>query len=152
MQSEFYPFQSDDSRLYFEFLSVSPKKTIEKAVVFTLIDSNTNLFNLALVDILSDGSHSDKTVSNNGDFEKIMATVAECVGVFFRVHPAARVHVQGSTPSRNRLYRIVFARELSKIKKNYELHGLIGSLTEPFEVNKDYNVYLLKLKKDESTH
>jgi hypothetical protein len=148
MQSEFYPFQSDDDRHYFEFLSVGPEKTIEKAVVFTLVDASTNLFNLALVDILSDGSHCDKIVSNNGDLEKVMATVAECIAVFFEHYPSAGVYVKGSTPSRNRLYRIVFSRELSKIKKYYELHGLTGSFIESFEANKSYDVYLLKLKNE----
>ena len=34
MDLEFYPFYADDDRLYFDFLSVSPERTIRKAVIF----------------------------------------------------------------------------------------------------------------------
>jgi hypothetical protein len=147
MQSEFYPFQSDDDRLYFEFLSVGPKKIIRKAVYFTLINTEVNLYNLSLVDILSDGTHCDIAVSNNGDFEKVMSTVAGCIAVFFQQYPAARIYIKGSSPSRTRLYRIVFTKELLRIRKNYELYGATESVVEPFEADKKYDVYLLNLKK-----
>lgn len=151
MQSEFYPFESDDDRLYFEFDSVSPKKIIRKAVYFTLIDTEVNLYNLTLVDILSDGTHCDITVSNNGDFEKIMSTVGGCLAAFFLHYPSAKIYIKGSTPSRTRLYRIVFTKELLRIKKNYELYGAVESVIEPFEVDKKYDVYLLS-QKNEAKH
>ena len=146
MQSEFYPFQADDTRLYFDFLSVSPEKTIRKAVIFTPLSAR-KMFNLALVDVSPDGSVCDKTISNNGDFEKVMATVFQCVARFFEYYPWADVHLQANTPARNRLYRIIISKELSQIKKYYEIYGTNDSVTEPFEGEKEYHHYIIKFKR-----
>ncbi|WP_234670292.1 DUF6934 family protein [Dyadobacter sp. CY261] len=147
MQSEFYPFQSDDDRLYFDFFSVSYDKTITKAVVFTEFSYAKRLFNLALVDVLSDGELSDMATSgNNLDLEKVMATVSQCIRLFFEKYPDAEIQIQGNTPAKNRLYRMVITRELSNIRKYYEIYGANGPLAEPFEVGKAYKAYVLKLR------
>lgn len=146
MQSEFYPFESDDARLYFEFLSISPKQTIPKAVVFSPFPHPSNRFNLALADIKDDGSLCDVTVSNNHDLDKVIATVANCIVAFFEKYPTAEIYIQGSTPSRMRLYRIIFSREFRIINENYEIYGTLSRITEPFVSNKDYSSFLLKQK------
>jgi hypothetical protein len=153
MQSEFYPFQSDDDRLYFDFVSVSHDKTITKAVIFTEFPYAKHLFNLALVDVLPDGKLSDMAISTyNLDLKKVMATVAECIRLFLRKYPDAEIQIRANTPEKNRLYRIIIARELSNIGKYYELYGNNGSFTEPFETNKTYKVYTLKLRSHENTN
>ena len=145
MQSEFYPFESDQDRLYFEFSSVSSARTIEKAVVFSPFYL-ANRYNLLLADIKEDRSLCDVTVSNNHDLDKVMSTVAHCIAAFFERYPNAEIHIEGSTPSRTRLYRIIFSRELSRIPENYEIYGAIGSKTEPFRQNENYTSFLLKHK------
>ena len=144
MDLEFYPFYADEDRLYFDFLSVSPERTIRKAVIFTPLSTH-KVFNMALVDVRPDGSICDKTISNNGDLEKIMATVFQCVAQFFEFYPQANIYVQANTPARNRLYRIIISRELSRIKKYYEIYGTIDSVAELFEPGKDYKLYTIKL-------
>jgi hypothetical protein len=146
MQSEFYPWQSDDNRLYFEFLSVGPEKIIPKAVLFSPFQHLTNRFNLALADIKEDGSLCDIAVSNNHDLDKVMATVANCIATFFKHYPTAEIYIQGNTPSRTRLYQIIFSRELSIVTQNYEIYGTIGLVTEPFQPNRNYSSFLLKRK------
>ncbi|MDR6808353.1 hypothetical protein J2Y45_005297 [Dyadobacter sp. BE34] len=143
MDLEFYPFYADDDRLYFDFLSVSPERTIRKAVIFTPLSAH-EVFNLALVDVRPDGSICDKTISNNGDLEKVMATVFQCVAQFFESYPWADIYLQANTPARNRLYRIIISKELSRIKKYYEIYGTIDSVTETFEPGKEYHHYIIK--------
>lgn len=145
MDLEFYPFQADEDRLYFEFLSVSAERTIRKAVIFTPL-SEHRLFNLALVDVHPDGSFCDQTISNNGDLETIMATVIQCVAQFFEFYPRADIYIQANTPARNRLYRIIISRELPRIKKYYEIYGTIDSVAEQFEPGREYRLYTIKLK------
>lgn len=145
MDLEFYPFQADEYRLYFRFLSVSPERTIRKAVIFTPLSAR-KVFNLALVDVLPHGSFCDNTISNNGDLETIMATVIQCIAQFFEFYPQATIYVQANTPARNRLYRIIISRELSRIKKYYEIYGTSDSETESFEAGKDYHHFTIKLK------
>jgi hypothetical protein len=150
MQSEFYPFQSDDDRLYFQFLSVSPTKTIKKAVIFTPLAEDRRQFNLALLDILPDGRLCDETISDNHDLLKVMATVSKCITDFFERYPTAQIYIEGNSPARTRLYRIIISRELSKITKIYQVYGTFGLTVEPFEPNKYYQTYLLNLKSDEN--
>ena len=58
-----YPFRSSEDRLTFAFQSVSPDRIIVKQVLYDPID---NLFyNLALVDVMTDGRLADDVVSNN---------------------------------------------------------------------------------------
>lgn len=146
MQSEFYPFQADDSRLYFKFLSVSPEKTIQKIVYFVPVSPKSQIYNLALVDLLPDGSYCDMAITNNHDLEKVMGTVFKCVEAFFLHYPTAEIYFTGSTLSRTRLYRIILSRELSKLVKNYEIYGSNDSCTEAFEPNKNYISFTVKLK------
>lgn len=153
MQSEFYPFESDDERLYFEFLSVSAEKSIRKAVLFTEFPHSSRLFNLALVDVLPNGDMSDIASSdNNLDLKKVMATVAECIRLFLIKNPDAGIQIQGNTPAKSRLYRIIIARELSNIRKYYEIYGSNGAFAEPFAINKTYMAYTLKLRRHENAN
>ncbi len=148
MQSEFYPFESDDDRLYFEFLSVSREKKIRKAVLFTEFPYSKQLYNLALLDILPNGEFSDiASAKNNLDIKKVMSTVSECIRIFLERYPDAEIKIQGNTSAKSRLYRIVLGRELSNIQKYYEIYGDDGNFAEPFEPNKTYKVYILKLRK-----
>ena len=145
MDLEFYPFYADDDRLYFSFLSVSPERTIQKAIIFTPLSAH-RIFNLALVDVLPDGSFCDQTISNNGDLEKIMATVIQCIAQFFESYTQADIYLQANTPAKNRLYRIIISRELSRIKKYYEIYGINDSVTEPFQAGREYHHYIIKLR------
>ncbi|SEI66020.1 hypothetical protein SAMN05216327_103107 [Dyadobacter sp. SG02] len=147
MQSEFYPFQSDNDQLYFEFVSVSFERTIRKAVLFTEFPHSNGLFNLALLDVLPNGELSDiASPENNLDLEKVMSTVSECLRIFLERYPYAEIKIQGNTPAKSRLYRMVLGKELSNIQKYYEIYGDSGTVVEPFELNKTYQVYILKLR------
>lgn len=153
MQSEFYPFQADDERLYFEFLNIRNERSIRKSVIFTEFPQKKRVFNLALVDVLPDGDTSDIASSdNNLDLKKVMATVAECIRLFLEKHPDAEIQIQANTPAKNRLYRIIFGREFSNIEKYYEIYGSNGAFAEPFVANKVYKVYTLKLRPDEDSN
>lgn len=57
MNEPSYPFKRVDDRLTFGFESISQEKTIEKLIEFRLLDTSSELYNLALMDILSNGGH-----------------------------------------------------------------------------------------------
>lgn len=52
------------------------------------------------------GEIGDRVVSNNGDIEKALATVAGAVFAFLDQHSEAWIFAAGSTSSRTRLYRM----------------------------------------------
>jgi len=83
MNNDKYKFHVNDEHLCYEFDSVSSYKIVKKVVVFSPIQGNPDLYNLALVDVLADGSFSDKIVTDNKDLHKVIATVTRIILIFF---------------------------------------------------------------------
>ena len=75
----------------FEFISEGPKGAIRKFIEFQAT-TDPEVYNLAFgdKDPLS-GDINDLAVSNNGDTEKVLATVIAALYVFFENYPAAYV-------------------------------------------------------------
>lgn len=60
------------------------------------------------------------------------------------------IYVEGSTAERTRLYRIIISRELSEIEKIFTIYGLLGSDTEIFKKNQNYNAFVIALQSKEN--
>ncbi|MEI7584587.1 hypothetical protein [Runella sp.] len=101
---------------------------------------------MALADSFPDGSYSDKSITNNDDMEMVMATVIQIVLRFFEKYPSKMVYIEGSTPERTRLYRIIMSRELLEIEKVFTVYGLIGNNPELFVKNLNYDAFVISLR------
>ena len=67
--------------------------------------SGKDLFNIGFGDKnLETGDIDDKVVSNNGDSDKVLATVV--VYTFTDLNPETLIYATGSTKARTRLYRM----------------------------------------------
>ncbi len=146
MNEPSYPFNQIEDKFSFTFDSVSNQKTIRKLIEFRLIDSNTYLYNLALVDILPDGSVSDLSISNNKDMPQVLATVLQAIDYFFSKNTTAKILIQGSTKSRTRLYQIAIAKYLSQIEHKYLLWGFIKENIECFATGRNYDGFIVENK------
>ena len=143
MDRPFYDFQIGAEARTFFFISKGPR-TIAKQVIY----AETTLpefFNLALADVEEDGSQNFYSVRNNGDLERIMATVAQTLLVFFRTYPSAKVAFTGSTPARTRLYQIILAREIQAVATDFVLSGVKNNNLEDFRPNRDYDGFVIAL-------
>lgn len=82
------------------------KGAIRKLIEFQAT-TDPDVYNLAFgdKDPLTDDIN-DLAVTNNGDTEKVLATVIAALYVFFDNYPAAYVYATGSTETRTRLYRM----------------------------------------------
>ena len=111
-----------------------------------------NLFNsrsLGFVDVDNlTGEINDLAKSDNGDSEKILATVAQATLTFTKYHPESLVFAEGSTPIRTRLYRIGISQNFEAISETFLVWGLLGNKWHPFEKNSDYEAFLVKRKFD----
>lgn len=85
-------------------------------------------------------------VSNNGDSEKILATVVSAVFAFLDQSPSAWIFASGSTSARTRLYQMGISRYLEYISEDWDIYGQIGDYWYPFERNNDYQAFLAKMK------
>ncbi len=124
MKYDKYQLESDKKLLVFEFISVGPKGRIKKIVQY----SETNLkdyYNLGFGDKdEKTGEISDLVITNNGDSQQVLATVASTVYAFTDKHPGAWIYARGSNNVRTRLYRIGITNNLLEIKKDFEVFGL----------------------------
>lgn len=143
-----YQLKSEEGFTRFEFISEGPKGAIRKLIEFQrTFDPNT--YNLAFGDKNSlSGGMDDLAVTNNGDTEKVLATVVSAVHTFLDYHPEAYVYAQGSTKARTRLYRMGITRYYEEIQRDFHVYGRVGEDFVDFEVGTDYEGFLAQRKFD----
>ncbi len=143
MKLERYELKASENLTTFEFISEGPKGKIHKLIQF----SPTNLkglYNLAFGDKdLNTGEINDLVISNNGDSEKILATVVAAVYAFTDKNPDALVYATGSSKSRTRLYRIGISKYLEETEKDFEVFGQFKNEWEQFSKNIDYESFIV---------
>ena len=145
MIDEKYLVKASRKNRTFEFVSTGPKGNILKVVDYTKIDEYT--YNLGFGDKNSvTGEISDIVVTNNNDSKKVLQTVAATLYAFTNTHPYIKVFVTGSTFSRTRLYQIGISNNLVAIRKDFYIYGLKAGEWEPFEVNCQYEGFLVERK------
>lgn len=139
-----YELKSDESLTVFEFVSVGRKGEIPKIVQY----SETNLkdfYNLGFGDKdLQTGEVDDTIISDNGDSQKVLATVAATVYAFTDKYPEAWIYATGSTKSRIRLYRIGLTNNLDEIIGDFELYGQSEGEWKEFARGVEYEAFLVK--------
>lgn len=146
MNLEQYEIEAESTLTIFEFISEGKKGMISKIIQFQETKQE-GLYNLVFGDknILS-GRIDDLSVSDNGDTEKVLATVITAVYAFFDKHPEAWVYVTGSTKVRTRLYRMGITKFYPEMIKDFELYGEANHEWHRFEIGKDYDAFLAEQK------
>lgn len=105
-----YELDAEDSLTVFKFASEGSKGRIMKMVVYSQ-NHIKGLYNIAFGDLDPEtNTINDVSVSNNGDTEKVLATVGATIYIFIEKYKDARIYATGSTKSRNRLYRMKIAK------------------------------------------
>jgi hypothetical protein len=142
-----YPLSADESYKVFQFISIGKKGRIFKIVKFEETEVG-NVYNLGFGDLdVQTGDISDIIVSDNGDSEVVLSTVAACVRCFIDQYPNSEVYATGSTSSRTRLYRMGIAKHLEEIQEDFEIFGLIDNEFRKFERGKNYQGFLVRRRK-----
>lgn len=141
-----YQLASSDKLMTFEFISEGPRGLIHKLVRY----QPTNLkgvYNLAFGDKdQSSGDIDDTIISNNGDSEKVLATVVATVYAFTDKYPEAWVYASGSTKSRTRLYRMGITKFIEEVNEDFEIFGERNDDWEVFRKNTEYDGFLVRRK------
>lgn len=146
MNIEKYSLQADDSFTYFEFLSTGSNGMIPKIIEFQTT-SVPDFYNLAFGDKHREtGDIDDLAVSNNGDTQKVLATVVNAVYAFFDKHPDAIVYATGSTPTRTRLYKMGITKFYNEIQSDFYLYGRSGNHLYEFDSHAEYEAFVAKRK------
>ena len=139
--TKYNTFSSSDHTSY-EFLSIGPRGTIKKIVNYT--ELSQGIYNLGFGDWDEvDQVVKDDTRSNNGDREKVLATIASTVIEFIKHYPEARIFAQGQTMAKTRLYQIGIRANWDEITKAFEIEGFTNGSWESVKHNKNYQAFIL---------
>ncbi len=127
----------------YEFTSIGHKGAIKKKIRFMRV--YRNFYNLSFGEIdEKTGEIVDNVNSGNNDHEMILTTVAAVVETFTIDHPDSFIYVEGSTPSRTRLYRICITKYWNDITNQFKIFGLQNNKWQDFIQNQSYNAFLGK--------
>lgn len=145
MRLKRYTYTASPGFLQYEFESKGPKGILKKVVRYNKMEGGKNLYNLAFGDLdVQTEEINDFIVSNNNDRIRVLATVAGTVIDFTQKHPEAIIFAAGSTPSRNRLYRMGISLNWREISTIFYVWGFIEGKWEPYKPNTAYEAFLAK--------
>jgi hypothetical protein len=124
-----YQYKTNESYLDYEFFSEGPKGRIKKIVRSTPRNAGgITCFNLGFGDWDEiEKKVDDRSITNNQDKNRILATVAATVLEFTRRFPDVLVYATGSTPARTRLYQIGIAANWNEIEALLYVYGYTDS-------------------------
>jgi hypothetical protein len=129
----------------FDFLSFGKNGIIPKRVAFTKTEGD-NIYNLAFGDVDGNGEINDYSVSDNGDRNKILATVAKIVEDYTRKFPDRWIIFRGSTDERTRLYRMGIGLNFEELSAKFVIYDYDGENVIPFVKGLKINTFLVKRK------
>lgn len=142
-----YHLTAGDKLTTFEFISEGPKGRIPKLIQISPTNVK-DMYNLAFGDKdRRTGRINDTIISNNGDSEKVLATVVATVYAFTDKYPDSLIYATGSSSSRTRLYRMGITKYITEVEKDFEVLGLKGNGWHPFKKGEEYGAFLVKRKK-----
>jgi hypothetical protein len=146
MHTDQYVLVKDPKGHFYEFKSIGPKGTITKSVQYHRIKGYPpNIFNLSFGDWNRTQKRiDDQIITNNGDRDMVLATVAATVKQFTADFPNAVIYVEGSTPARTRLYQIGISKFWHEISQDFVLEGFRQGYWEGFHKGVNYECFLLK--------
>lgn len=128
-----------------EFLSIGKNGAIPKRIVFTSTEL-PNVYNLAFGDIKENGEIDDCRISDNGDRNKILATVVKVVNDYTIKYPQHWIIFSGSSKGRTRLYRIAIGINLEELARDFEIYAFIQDEIKPFTKDMEVDHFVIKRK------
>lgn len=135
-----------DDYSIFDFVSTGKNGSIRKRIEFmpTQLDG---YFNLAFGDVDDTGNIDDYSISDNGDRNKVLATVAYAVEIYLSRYPDRWVYFRGSTQERTRLYRMAIGLNIEELELKFDIHvEQKGDRIVPFQRNVEVFALLIKKK------
>lgn len=139
-----YKYRRGKDIFNYDFESEGPKGSIAKKVRFDLmVDFPFRVYNIAFGDWdARQEKLNDAVTSNNADKNEVLTTVAATILEFIHLHPGAFLYVEGSTPSRTRLYQMAISSFYSDISQLFVIKGKIKDQWHPFEKGVNYEAFL----------
>jgi hypothetical protein len=145
MNLDHYTLFTSDFQDY-SFYSEGPKGRIKKVVRFRKIEDDPITYNLAFGDVNENDIFSDTTISNNGDTDLVLSTVANTINIFCDHYGNHYIYAEGRTVARTRLYQTGIGRLWEEIRADFDVWGYKDEHWHCFTLNVNYEAFLAKRK------
>jgi hypothetical protein len=129
----------------FEFFSIGKRGLIPKRITFIPTEYK-DVYNLVLGDIDMDGEINDFSISDNGDRNKILATVIHAIDTYLNAYPDRIIFFIGSTKERTRLYRITIGLNHDRLSEKFNIFCQTEAGILPFQKNIEAISFLIRRK------
>jgi hypothetical protein len=136
----------DPDYTIFDFISTGKNGYINKRVAFTPTEMS-GVYNLAFGDLDEYGDINDYSVSNNGDRNKVLATVVDIVKLYTEKFPERWIFFRGSSEERTRLYRMAVTFNLEELSATFSIYTVVQGELVSFEKNRPVAAFFVKRKK-----
>lgn len=149
MNLEKYKLEFNPTKTAFEFISEGTKGSILKRIEYSKVNIKgyKNFYNLGFGDVSSESDEiDDAVVTNNGDRDKVLATVASTLFIFTKRYPKAKILMIGRNTARKRLYRMAIDKYFDELSDIFDIKGSFNKKWLPFEKNTDFGAFLITLK------
>ena len=133
----------------FDFISTGKNGAIPIRIIFMPTEL-TEVYNLAFGSIMNNEEIDDFSIGDNGDRNKILATIADAVDLYTQHYPDRLIYFRGSTKGRTRLYRMAVGINLEEISLTFDVFAEIEREDNfvPFHKNMEINAFLIKRRID----
>jgi len=129
----------------FDFVSTGRRGSYLKQISFEPM-KNGEVYQLVFGNLVAENEIDDFSINDNGDRNKILATVALAVNKYTKRYPGRMVYITGSTPSRTRLYRMAIGLNLEELSLTFEIYGETPTRIVPFCKNMEVIGFFVKRK------
>ncbi|MFN8338966.1 MAG: hypothetical protein U0T36_08085 [Saprospiraceae bacterium] len=121
-----------------------PNPVIKEAIIYSPMEEFFGIFNLAMGDYDPESLEIDYTiVSDNGDRDLILSTLAEICNEFFNSYPMSTIYIQGSNQARTRLYQMAISHYFEELSSKYIILGEHDGRLERFRKGVNYKSFLV---------
>jgi hypothetical protein len=107
----------------FQFISEGPWGRITKQIHFSLL-FKPGIYMLQLGDITKYGGFDRSAISNNGDKNRIMATVIQAIEVFTERYPDRSIRIWSLSAERSRLFRIAIGSNFRQLSEKFAIKAM----------------------------
>jgi hypothetical protein len=115
---------------FFLFYSEGPKGSLKKLVIYTPVKALQNGYNLGFGTLKTDEDGAEyldgNEISDNGDRNKILATIAITADTFLTNYPDRKIYLTGSNNARTRLYQMAINHAFEELCEIFEIYGDIS--------------------------
>jgi hypothetical protein len=141
-----YITQTGRSRKVYQFISEGPKGNITKRVYFQET-TRENYVSLLMGDYdYKTGETDFYNVSNNGDRDKVLATIVDICYNYFELYTTHVITFTGANDARTRLYQMAINTYFDELSLDFHIYGELNKATEPFRKNINYSAFYILLK------